>query len=130
MKLKTIYPLILALCGCFWAFAWQSCAEKRGANQQSSQSQNNELQTLLANGAFVVDVRSPEEFAEGHAAGSINIPIDVLPQNIDKFKGHEHIVVVCKSGGRAEQAKEFLAKQGITQVTNAGAWENVKSVLP
>lgn len=77
----------------------------------------------IAQGAVVIDVRSPQEFKQGHAKGSINIPLDVLPQNAPNYKGRE-VVVVCRSGMRSHQAKTMFQKLGIT-AHNAGAWQNI-----
>lgn len=82
-----------------------------------------EFTTLLANGAVLLDVRTNEEFASGHAQGSINIPLQALGQRAAQFKGKE-VVIVCSSGARAMRAKSMLQKMGIS-AHNAGAWENV-----
>ncbi len=78
---------------------------------------------LIAKGAVVVDVRSPQEFQSGHAKGSKNIPLQNLNGKIKQLKGKE-VIVVCKSGMRAGQAKNTLLKNEIT-CHNAGAWQNV-----
>lgn len=77
--------------------------------------------------AFLVDVRTPEEFAEGSAPGAVNIPLQVIHQNLDKFKDKGQIVVFCRSGNRSSQAKSILEQNGIKQVTNGGTWEDVKA---
>lgn len=90
---------------------------------------NAELAAAIKNGAFLVDVRTPEEFAMGHVKGSVNIPLDKVPQNLNKFKGKSQIVVFCRSGNRSGQAKAFLAQHGITNVINGGAWEDVAAIV-
>ncbi len=90
---------------------------------------NPELAAIVKNGAYLVDVRTPEEFAAGHVKGSVNIPLDQLAQHLDKFKGKSHIVVFCRSGNRSGQAKAFLNQQGFTNVINGGAWEDINAIL-
>lgn len=83
----------------------------------------------IAAGAFLVDVRTPGEFAQGHVKGSVNIPLDTLPTNLSKFKDKQHIIVFCLSGGRSGQAKSFLEQNGFTNVTNGGTWHNVNQFV-
>lgn len=75
--------------------------------------------------AFLVDVRTPGEFASGSAKGAVNIPLDRLPYELDKFKGKDPIVVFCLSGGRSGQAHAFLQQNGIFNVLNGGTWNYV-----
>lgn len=87
---------------------------------------NPQVESYLAEGANIIDVRTPGEFGGGHNEGAINIPLDVLKQNIGKIKKMDSkIVLVCRSGGRAGQALGVLSASGIDCV-NAGAWQNVK----
>ncbi|MBK9254033.1 MAG: rhodanese-like domain-containing protein [Saprospiraceae bacterium] len=84
-----------------------------------------DLSEVITKKSFLVDVRTPGEFAGGHIKGSINIPLDKLDANISKFKGKENIVVFCRSGNRSGQAKKILDSHGITDVVNGGAIETV-----
>ncbi|WP_395046455.1 rhodanese-like domain-containing protein [Flavobacterium sp.] len=90
---------------------------------------NENLATLVKEGAFLVDVRSPDEFAEGNVKGSTNIPLDQIAVNLDKFKGKENIVVFCRSGNRSGQAKSILEQNGFVNVTNGGTWQDVNTIL-
>ena len=92
-------------------------------------SKNENLATLVNEGAFLVDVRSPGEFAEGNVKGSTNIPLDQVSSNLDKFKGKEKIIVFCRSGIRSGQAKTILEQNGFTNVTNGGTWQNINEVI-
>mgnify|MGYP003605181786 CR=1 FL=1 len=93
-------------------------------------STNNEnLATLVNDGAFLVDVRSPGEFADGNVKGSVNIPLDQVQNQLAKFKDKESIVVFCRSGNRSSQAKSILEQNGFTNVTNGGTWQDVNAVF-
>ena len=72
----------------------------------------------------VIDVRTPQEFMGGHVTGSINIPLDEIPQKIDELKKMPQIVLCCASGGRSGQATTFLKQHGIACM-NGGSWLNV-----
>lgn len=79
----------------------------------------------LRNGkATVVDVRTPGEYAGGHVAGSLNIPLNELPHRIDELKGKKNIVLCCASGARSNSATTLLQQQGIA-CSNGGAWTDV-----
>lgn len=93
-------------------------------NQTKKES---ELPALIKEGAILIDVRNSDEFAEGSVPGAINIPVDLLQDNIDKLKTDKHIIVFCKSGNRAEKANKILEENNITDVTNGGSWQNVKT---
>jgi phage shock protein E len=87
------------------------------------------MKELIDNGAFLVDVRTPSEFAEGHVEQSINIPLDTIEQNIQKFKDKNHVIVFCRSGNRSAHAKIILVQHGIKNVTNGGTWQDVLSFV-
>jgi rhodanese-related sulfurtransferase len=73
----------------------------------------------------IVDVRTPEEYMGGHVANSINIPLQVLAQNIEQLKQlKQPIVLCCASGNRSGQATQFLTQLGIDCV-NGGSWMDV-----
>ena len=84
-----------------------------------------DLKDIIEQGAFLADVRTPGEFMEGHVKGSVNIPLDSIPDQLDKFKNRKTIVVFCRSGGRSNMAKNILQQHGFSNVINAGTWENV-----
>jgi rhodanese-related sulfurtransferase len=81
--------------------------------------------------AVYVDVRTEEEFAQGHPAGAINIPVVFLkpgtpPQPNDSFLGvaqkvvpeEKKLVVGCMAGGRSQRACEILEQAGYSDLTN------------
>lgn len=88
-----------------------------------------EITEKLKEGAFLVDVRSPQEFDAGHVKGSTNIPLDRISHAIDKFENKKNIIVFCRSGNRSSQAKSILEKNGFTNVTNGGTWQSVNEKL-
>ena len=74
----------------------------------------------------VVDVRTPAEFAGGNVVGSLNIPLNELPQRMDELKQQSNqIVLCCASGMRSANAEAFLRQQGLSNVHNGGAWVDV-----
>lgn len=88
-----------------------------------------DLQSIIDEGAFMVDVRSPQEFAQGNVKGSVNIPLDSLHSQLSKCEDKKNIIVFCRSGARSSQAKTFLEQNGFSNVINGGAWDNVKQYV-
>lgn len=69
-------------------------------------------------GAFILDVRTPEEWAEFHVEGSTLIPLAELAQRVNEVPKDREIVVVCRSGNRSQQGREILKSAGFSQVTS------------
>ena len=70
------------------------------------------------NKVVLLDVRSPEEYAEGHVPGAINISHTQIKANLAKLLPHKNdmVVVYCRSGRRAGMAKDILAENGFTKL--------------
>ena len=83
------------------------------------------IRELLDQGALILDVRTPGEFARGHAPGSRNVPLDSLVSQLKALDRTKPILVCCASGARSGAAKATLDKAGFTQVRNAGSWQKV-----
>ena len=88
-----------------------------------------DLKATIEEGAFLVDVRTRGEFLNGHVKGSVNIPLDSMPNQLGKFKNKKNIIVFCQSGGRSVQAKNILEQNGIANVINGGGWNNVNKFV-
>jgi rhodanese-related sulfurtransferase len=69
-------------------------------------------------GAFILDVRQPEEWNELHVPDSTLVPLDQLASRINELPKDKEIVIVCRSGNRSAQARDLLLGEGFTQVTN------------
>lgn len=88
-----------------------------------------DLKNIIDQGAYLVDVRTPGEYAEGHVKGSVNIPLNTVASQLSKFKNKKNIVVFCRSGGRSSQAKSILEQNGFTNVINGGTWNHVNQFV-
>jgi rhodanese-related sulfurtransferase len=87
-----------------------------------------DLASVIKEGAFLVDVRTPGEFADGHVKGSVNIPLDRIPGQLAAFKGKKNVIVFCRSGNRSGQAKSILEANGIKAI-NGGTWMQVNKYV-
>jgi rhodanese-related sulfurtransferase len=84
-----------------------------------------ELAARLDAGAFVLDVRQPDEYESGHVPGARLIPLAEVPDRLGELPADEELLVICRSGVRSLTAAEFLVQQGIPAVNVAGgtlAW--------
>lgn len=90
---------------------------------------NRSLKEAIAQDAFLVDVRSPEEFAGGSVKGAVNIPVKELSRQWEQFKGKDCIIVFCSMGVRAAKAKKMLEVHGFRPVINGKTWKKVKEVM-
>lgn len=82
------------------------------------------LTDALRQGAVIIDVRTPAEFSGGHVAGSVNIPLNEIPNRLGTYDASKPIVFCCASGGRSGQATSFASSKGYTAV-NGGPWTSV-----
>lgn len=84
-----------------------------------------DLALAIEDGAWVLDVREPNEFANGHVPSAHHIPLNSVPDNIHLIPKDERVFVICQSGGRSMSAATFLESHGYQVVSVAGgtgAW--------
>jgi len=78
--------------------------------------------------AVVIDVRTVEEFKMGNVPGSINIPLDSIPDRLTEIKDLKTpLVVCCASGVRSNAACGYLHQNGITELFDGGPWTAVNA---
>lgn len=74
-----------------------------------------------------LDVRTPEEYAEGHIEGSILIPVQELEGRLNELAKDKRVYVYCHSGKRSAAASGILVKNGFTHIENVeggiSAWK-------
>ncbi len=76
-------------------------------------------------GAVVVDVRTPEEFADGAYPGALNIPVQELGARAGEIPKGKPVVVYCASGARSAFAARMLKANGWADVVNAGGLDDM-----
>ena len=71
--------------------------------------------------AMLVDVRTPEEYREGHIPGSINVPLQQIEDiELEVAEKNTPLYVYCRSGARSRQATAMLQEMGYEEVHNIG----------
>ncbi len=85
---------------------------------------------LVKDGAMIIDVRSPGEFAGGNIKGAINLPVDQLPNQLSKLSDKNRaIITCCASGMRSGIARKILKSNGYSNVFNGGGWHSLQTKL-
>lgn len=75
-------------------------------------------------GAFILDVRQPEEWNEVHIPGATLIPLGELASRVNEVPKDQEVVVVCRSGNRSAQGRDILLQAGFEQVTSMAGGMN------
>lgn len=114
MKHITLFALLI-LCICGFTFA--------GSNSKDlfttiSWEKAIEMSKDKKAKAIFVDVRTPEEVAQGTVAGSLNIPLQQIQARYSELPKDKNLLVFCRSGKRSRAASDFLTQQGYTKVYN------------
>jgi phage shock protein E len=118
--------LALAVVGCSKKSA-EPAQHAQGVHVQKDPAQ---AKQLIANGATVLDVRTPDEYKDGHLEQATNLPIQGFDVGaVDKLVGGDKtkpVVVYCAKGGRAQKAKDALDAAGYTHVVNGGGYDDLR----
>jgi rhodanese-related sulfurtransferase len=87
---------------------------------------SNLKEILNAPETVIIDVRTEEEFAAGNVPGSLNIPLNTVPDHLDQFKAYTvPVVLCCRSGQRSQNAMEWLQSQGVDNLYNGMGYTDV-----
>ncbi len=86
-----------------------------------------DLKAVLEQGATILDVRTPTEFAQGHVKGAMNVPVDQLQSHLARVPKNKPVITCCKSGMRSGMAEGILRKQGY-EAYNGGPWTHVQKL--
>jgi phage shock protein E len=87
---------------------------------------------LIATGAVVIDVRTADEYAGGHLASAVNLPVQELSSRLGEIDAlvagdkTRPVVVYCAAGGRAAKAKLQLEAAGYAHVVNGGGFDDLR----
>jgi phage shock protein E len=84
-----------------------------------------QIQENIDSGSPLIDVRTPEEYAESHAEGAINLPVEKIQTGETPNVAKDRIIYLyCHSGRRAGEAKAILEKAGFTHVISITSLDN------
>lgn len=118
-RLLWVVSLVVTLVGCKTESTSTTPENQAPANTEKS-IKSTDMNTII------VDVRTVEEWNEGHAPCSVNYPLDQVLSKAEELKQYDKVVLVCRSGARAGNAKMQLEGLGVQNIENLGPWQNVK----
>jgi len=114
-----IAVIAIAVYGAYSALA--APASATGLAKEINAAKASELRDQ---GAFVLDVREPDEWAAGHIPGATLIPLGQLASRLAEVPQDQQVVVVCRSGNRSATGRDILLDAGFTEVTSMGGGMN------
>lgn len=94
-----------------------------------------DLQTVLnaaPGSVFLLDVRTPREYAAGRIPGSVLIPMNQVPSRLAEIPKDKRVVVVCASGARSAAVADYLQRNGYPDAVNysGGVFDWARKGLP
>jgi rhodanese-related sulfurtransferase len=92
-------------------------------------SRSQKVKEAMEKGAVIIDVRTPQEYNEGHISQSLNVPLQQIESRINTIKKKNKVVITCcRSGARSGRAVAILKRNGIEAV-NGGSWGGLNYML-
>ena len=126
-KIKRLLPFVLSL------MLLSSCGAPESSSSGYRQISMDEAVKMMKDEKdyIILDVRRPDEYAEGHIPGAINVPneeigTDEIPELPDKS---QLILVYCRSGRRSKEASEKLVMLGYTNIVEFGGIQDYEGEI-
>ena len=117
-KIKRLLPFVLSL------MLLSSCGTPGSSSSGYRQISMDEAVKMMKDekNYIILDVRRPDEFAEGHIPGAINVPNEEIgTTDIAELPNKSQLILVyCRSGRRSKEASEKLVKLGYTNIVEFG----------
>lgn len=99
------------------------------ANEEVKTVQWHEIDELIKQGNVLIDVRNPNEVANGSIKGSVNIPLDELRERMDEIDKTQTVYVTCQIGLRGYIASRLLEQYGFTVKNLDGGYKTYSNVF-
>ena len=126
-RIKRILPFVLSL------LLLSACTPPGGSESSYRQISMDEAVKMMKNekNYIILDVRRPDEYAEGHIPGAINVPNEEIgTANISELPDKSQLILVyCRSGRRSKEASEKLAALGYTNIVEFGGIQDYEGEI-
>lgn len=113
-KFTAILAVLLIVMAAVITIGCSNPKEDSGVNVSIDQA----LQMWKNNEVIIIDVRTPQEYKEGHIPGVANIPLDELDSRSSEVPKDKKVLLICRSGNRSSQGTKMLRNKGFDNVYN------------
>lgn len=130
-SLTSALALVVLASGCTASNSVSDATESQTpAIETSAVAEPSTVRDAISDGATIIDVRTPEEFATGHLRGAVNIDVSEpdFDERIASLDETARYVVYCASGRRAGAAIKTMQEQGFDALINGGGYEDLASL--
>ena len=97
---------------------------RQGAGAMPAEISVTDAYEKRESGAYILDVRQPEEWDQVHIPGATLIPLGELQSRLSEVPRDQEVVVVCRSGNRSQEGRNILKNAGYEQVTSMAGGVN------
>lgn len=115
---KWLLPLILLSVAVIIGVVLSIAKEGHAAKGLPSTVSVTEAAQRINEGAFLLDVRTAEEWNQAHVAGAVLIPLDELKSRLAEVPVDQDVLIICRSGNRSGQARDLLRAAGLKRTTS------------
>ena len=115
---KWLLPLILVSVAVIIGVVLSIAKEGHAAKGLPSTVSVTEAAQRINEGAFLLDVRTAEEWNQAHVAGAVLIPLDELKSRLAEVPVDQDGLIICRSGNRSGQARDLLRAAGLKRTTS------------
>lgn len=118
--------VVIVGAGILGAMVFSNPAEtaSQSANALPREISVQEAYAMREQGTLILDVRTPQEWNQGHVPSATLIPLDELESRLSELPQDEEIVVICRSGNRSATARDILLRAGFPAVTSVAGGFN------
>jgi rhodanese-related sulfurtransferase len=117
---KPAFQLALVALVALIVYLIATSAGGTSANTLAREISVDDAYQMYKGGAYVLDVRTQEEWDEYHVPNTTLIPLDQLPNRLSEVPKDKEIVVICRSGNRSQQGRDILLNAGYTATSVTG----------
>jgi len=115
---KWLLPLILVSVAVIIGVVLSIAKEGHAAKGLPSTVSVTEAAQRITEGAFLLDVRTAEEWNQAHVSGAVRIPLDELKSRLAEVPVDQDVLIICRSGNRSGQARDLLRAAGLKRTTS------------
>lgn len=130
--MKFTFTLFLILFSTVFGACQKTASENSTQNEIKQVTVQETSEAVKKENVQFIDVRTPEEYAGGHAPNAPNFPLDKIETDLVKLDKNKPVYVICQTGRRSQKAAETLQKAGFKELYNVkgGTSEWISAGLP